>query len=193
MLKHLDLSDNTAVKGISPSLISLNLAKNNISIPFELPLAPCLVQVLNLSYNKIPYYHFKLFLRNIYFPNLKTLTLDRLQLNGHIPHIQQFIEQSLSLTSLSMVECDLSLDSFQHVANGVRFNRSLKWLDLSRNRVVYDKVAEMLSLMLQGGTVTHLKMRHCDIKDNLGSLIFANIHKGKFIESIDMMNNLLGD
>lgn len=47
--------------------------------------------------------------------------------------------------------------------------------------------------MLQGGSVTHLKMRHCDIKDHLGAIIFTDIHKGKYIESIDMMNNLLGD
>lgn len=47
--------------------------------------------------------------------------------------------------------------------------------------------------MLQGGSLTHLKMRHCDIKDHLGATIFTDIHKGKYIESIDMMNNLLGD
>lgn len=36
-------------------------------------------------------------------------------------------------------------------------------------------------------------MRHCDIKDHLGRIIFKNIRKNKYIEKIDMMNNLLGD
>ena len=39
------------------------------------------------------------------------------------------------------------------------------------------KVAENLSLMLQGGALTHLKMRHCDIKDNLGAVIFSGLQK----------------
>ena len=47
--------------------------------------------------------------------------------------------------------------------------------------------------MLQGSSLTHLKMRHCDIKDHLGALIFKNLNKTHAIESIDMMNNLLGD
>ena len=47
--------------------------------------------------------------------------------------------------------------------------------------------------MIQGGSITHLKMRHCDIKDLLGALIFKDISKSLSIESIDMMNNLLGD
>ena len=55
------------------------------------------------------------------------------------------------------------------------------------------KVAESLSSMLQGGTLTHLKMRHCDIKDHLGAIIFNGLQKTHAVESIDMMNNLLGD
>lgn len=47
--------------------------------------------------------------------------------------------------------------------------------------------------MLQGCSLKSLKMRHCDIKDHLGQIIFQNIHKNKAIETIDMMNNLLGD
>lgn len=58
-LKVIDLSDNTNVKGISTTIKSLNLSRNNITIPFSLPLTACELQYLNLSYNKIPYYHFK--------------------------------------------------------------------------------------------------------------------------------------
>ena len=47
--------------------------------------------------------------------------------------------------------------------------------------------------MLQGGSLTHLKMRHCDIKDPMGAIIFFNLKKTHSVESIDMMNNLLGD
>ena len=46
--------------------------------------------------------------------------------------------------------------------------------------------------MLQMSPLTSLKMRHCDIKDHLGAIIFSNLHK-THIESIDFMNNLLGD
>lgn len=192
-LKHLDLSDNNSVRGISPNLLSLNLSRNNISAPFDLPLTPCLVQSLNLSYNKIPFYQFKSFLKNINFPNLKELVLDHIQLNGPIEPIQRFIDQSLSLSSLSVVECDLSEGSYFNITNGVRYNRSLKFVDLSRNRVSCDKIAQNVSLMLQGGTLTALRMRYCDIKDNFGAIIFNGLQRSHFIESIDMMNNLLGD
>ena len=48
--------------------------------------------------------------------------------------------------------------------------------------------------MLRGCSLSHLKMRHCDIKDNLGAIIFSGIQKGRnCIESMDLMNNLLGD
>lgn len=96
---------------------------------------------MNLSYNKIPYYHFKSFLKNIYFPNLKHLILDHIQLSGVIFPVQQFIEASLSLTILSMVECDLNHDSYPNVTNGIKFNKSLKYVDLSRNRVTNEKIA----------------------------------------------------
>jgi hypothetical protein len=36
-------------------------------------------------------------------------------------------------------------------------------------------------------------MRHCDIKDRYGKIIFKNLRKNKALEKIDMMNNLLGD
>ena len=137
----MDLSDNSHVKGISPSLLSLNLARNSISAPFELPMTPCLLQSLNLSYNKIPYYYFKSFLKNIYFPNLKQLVLDRIHLNGPIGPIQSFLEQTLSLESLSLVECDLGGESYVQIAGGIRNNRSLKFVDLSRNRVNNTRVA----------------------------------------------------
>lgn len=103
------------------------------------------------------------------------------------------MEHSLSLSTISVVECDLTIDSYLNISAGVRGSSSIKKVDLSRNRVVYDKVAEALSKMLQGSVLTHLKMRHCDIKDNFGALIFKNMSKSTLIESIDMMNNLLGD
>jgi hypothetical protein len=108
-LKHLDISDNTNVKGICSTLLSLNLSKNGIVSPFELPLPPCQLQNLNLSYNKIPYFYFKSFLKMSYFPSLRQLTLDHIQLNGPIYPIQQFLEQTHSLATLSVVECDLTI------------------------------------------------------------------------------------
>ena len=47
--------------------------------------------------------------------------------------------------------------------------------------------------MLQGCTLKEIKLRHCDIKDNLGHIIFHNIKRNKTIEKIDARNNLLGD
>lgn len=90
-LQHLDLSDNTNVRGINPSLLSLNLSRNNISSPFDVPLPPCQLQSLNISYNKIPYYLFKSFLKTSYFPALRHLNLDRIRLEGSIYPIQQFL------------------------------------------------------------------------------------------------------
>lgn len=55
------------------------------------------------------------------------------------------------------------------------------------------KVAEDISAMMQGCLLKSIKMRHCDIKDHLGQIIFHNIRRNKYIETIDMMNNLLGD
>ena len=102
-LKHLDLSDNTNVRGINPTLLSLNLSKNSINTPFDLPIPPCQHQSSNLSYNKIPYFLFKSFLKTTYFPSLQVLILDRVPLNGSIYPIQQFMEHSLSLNTLSAV------------------------------------------------------------------------------------------
>ena len=79
-LKHLDLSDNTNVRGINPSLLSLNLSRNGLSSPFDTPLPPCQLQSLNISYNKIPYYLFKTFLKTTYFPALRHLNLDHIRL-----------------------------------------------------------------------------------------------------------------
>lgn len=136
-LQHLDLSDNTNVKGICPSLLSLNLSRNLLSMPFDLPLPSCQLQSLNLSYNKIPYYSFKIFLKTTYFPSLKVLNLDHIPLDGSIYPIQQFLEQSLSLTSFSAVDCDFTLDSYLNIANGIKGSNHLKSADLSRNRVVH--------------------------------------------------------
>ena len=58
-LRHIDLSDNTNVKGIAPSLLSLNLSRNSIVIPFTYPMLPNDLNYLNFSYNKIPIYQLK--------------------------------------------------------------------------------------------------------------------------------------
>lgn len=91
------------------------------------------------------------------------------------------------------MDCDLSQASYVHVAHGIKHSRSLESVDLTRNRVMNEKVAESISHMLQGCSIKSIKLRHCDIKDELGKVIFRNIHKNKTIETIDMMNNLLGD
>lgn len=81
-MKRIDLSDNTNVRGICPTLKSLNLSKNGITVPFDQPIVPSELEHLNLSYNKIPYYQFKDFLKISYFSFLKHLILDHLQING---------------------------------------------------------------------------------------------------------------
>lgn len=85
------------------------------------------------------------------------------------------------MNTLSVVECDLTIDSYLNLTAGVRGSNSLKKVDFSRNRIVYEKIAEALSKMIQGGSLTHLKMRHCDIKDHLGALIFKDINKSHVI------------
>lgn len=39
-VKHLDLSDNTNVKGNCHTLLSLNLTRNKITVPFTYPMLP---------------------------------------------------------------------------------------------------------------------------------------------------------
>ena len=81
------------------------------------------------------------------------------------------------MTSFSAVECDFSTESYINIANGLKGSNNIKFADLSRNRVIHEKVALSLSEMLQGGSLTHLKMRHCDIEDHMGALIFNNLRK----------------
>lgn len=192
-LKKLDLSDNTNVRGVCPTLYSLNLSKNGISAPFDFPLAPLELQYLNLSYNKIPFYHFKQFLKVNYLPALKYLILDHLKINGQVYPLQNFLQQSLSITFLSVVDCDLSPESYMNIANGVKNSRVIRFIDLTRNRIASDQVAKYVSNMLQSSSLIALRMRHCDIKDKLGEIIFSGLHTSRSLESIDIANNLLGD
>jgi hypothetical protein len=97
------------VCGTCQTLTSLNLSRNSITTPFALPIPPSELTHLNLSYNKIPYYHLKEFLKIPFFPTLKQLTLDRISLHGDLSPVQHFIEHSLSLKHLSFVDCDLSV------------------------------------------------------------------------------------
>jgi hypothetical protein len=83
------------------------------------------LQYLNLSYNKIPYYHFKDFLKLTYFTGLKFLVLDHIKLDGDASAVQYFLEQSMSLLHLSLVDCDLSQASYGHIAQGIKHSRSL--------------------------------------------------------------------
>lgn len=52
-IRHIDLSDNTNVKGIACNLLSLNLSRNSIVAPFTYPMSSNDLNYLNLSYNKI--------------------------------------------------------------------------------------------------------------------------------------------
>lgn len=124
-VKHLDLSDNTGVKGISPTLLSLKLSRNAITIPFSYPMLPNELHLLDLSYNKIPYSHFKEFLKFSYFSSLKQLVVDHVRLDGDLSCFQYFLEQSLSIVHLSMVSCDIIQTGFLCIAHGVKHSRSL--------------------------------------------------------------------
>ena len=46
--------------------------------------------------------------------------------------------------------------------------------------------------MLQGASLRTLRMRHCDIKDHLGAIIFKGLRKSKQLEEVEMTNNLMG-
>ncbi len=92
-----------------------------------------------------------------------------------------------------MVDCDLTQVSYMNISMGIKHSRSLEEVDLTRNRVMNEKVAEHLSSMLESCLLKSIKMRHCDIKDKLGSIILTGLHKNRYIEKVDMMNNLLGD
>ena len=91
------------------------------------------------------------------------------------------------------MDCDLTQESYLNIAQGVRYNHSLFSIDLTRNRVSSTRVAEGLSLMLQGASLRSLRMRHCDIKDRLGAIIFKSLRKNKLLEEFDMTNNLMGE
>jgi len=80
-----------------------------------------------------------------------------------------------------MVDCDFTTDSYMNILNGVKNNKSLRFVDLSRNRIVSQDVAECASVFFQLCSVAHVKMRHCDIKDALGKVIFKNLHRNKNI------------
>ena len=56
-----------------------------------MPIVPNEVEYLNLSYNKIPYFHFKEFLKVLYFSRLEHLVLDHINLNGDVLSIQFFL------------------------------------------------------------------------------------------------------
>ena len=47
--------------------------------------------------------------------------------------------------------------------------------------------------MLQGASLRTLRMRHCDIKDHLGAIIFKGLRKSKQLEEVEMTNNLMGE
>jgi hypothetical protein len=88
---------------------------------------------------------------------------------------------AIHLTHLSAVDCDFTSESYVNILNGIKNNRSLKFVDLTRNRVMNERVAEHISQMLQYASVTSIKMRNCDIKDHLGKLLFKNLRKNKTI------------
>lgn len=90
-LKHIDLSDNGNVSGICPTILSLNLSHNGITSPFSFPMTSNELEYLNISSNKIPYYHFKEFLKITYFSSLKCLILDHIRLDGDLSAIQFYL------------------------------------------------------------------------------------------------------
>jgi len=53
-----------------------------------------------------------------------------------------------------MVDCDLSADSFCHVLNGIKLCKSLRKVNLTRNRIGSVRVAESISSALQ---LSHLQ------------------------------------
>jgi len=71
----------------------------------------------------------------MYFSKLEYLILDHINLHGDLLSIQFFLEQSINIKHLSMIDCDFSLESFGNITNGIKSNRSLKTVDLTRNRV----------------------------------------------------------
>jgi hypothetical protein len=75
--------------------------------------------------------------------------------------LQYFLEQSVSLLRLSLVDCDLCHTSFINITHGVKHSRSLESVDLSRNKVPNEKIAESIAHMLQGCTLKEVKMKHC--------------------------------
>lgn len=84
-----------------------------------------------------------------------------MKLDGELSSMQYFMEQSLTLAKLSLVNCDFSQMGFHNIAHGVKHCKTLEWLDLSYNKVHNEKTAESLAHMIQGGALKELKMRHC--------------------------------
>lgn len=79
------------------------------------------------------------------------------------------------------MDCDLNTESFFNIAAGVRNSRNLRFLDLTRNRVANEKIAEYVSSILQSLGLMGLRMRHCDIKDKYGAIIFQGLRKSKYL------------
>lgn len=63
------------------------------------------------------------------------------------------MEQSLTLSRLSLVNCDLSQLGFQNITHGVKHCKTLEYLDLTHNKVHNEKTAESLAHMIQGGVL----------------------------------------
>ena len=81
-MRHLDLSDNRGVRGLCPTLHSLNLSRNGLTDPFPGVLSATELRKLDLSHNKIGVESFKEWLKVQYLGQLRELVLDKVPLQG---------------------------------------------------------------------------------------------------------------
>ena len=67
----------------------------------------------------------------------------------------------MTMYRLSVVDCQLSQQSYNNILNGVKHSKTIEIMDLSHNKVPNERIAECIANTFQTGTLKDIKMRYC--------------------------------
>ena len=104
---------------MNKTIDDVNLSFNGISSVNPLKMANTSLRKLNLTGNPIPYYSFEKFLTLDNYRNLTYLIMNDIPFLGEASFLQAFLERSIYLENLEMINCEISKTTFINIAYGL--------------------------------------------------------------------------
>ncbi|OMJ75215.1 hypothetical protein SteCoe_25693 [Stentor coeruleus] len=179
---------------ILKTLNFLNLAGTKISKKNFLKIKDALrgntgIIYLNLSHNKKLGKGFKGFTEALATTRIEELMINGCKLkdiNSH--YLAVMIKAMKTLRKLDLSENGFTDEGMSLIISSVGHNNSLKWLNISKNKLVKGIPKELYDFFINNHTLECLKLSNCFLRNNL-SILIPSLQKAETLQKLDLSFN----